>query len=169
MRLPVDAFQLFTALAEFDDGTTQDVTNDAAWTSSDAAIVAPLQFRPGLVSTLREGEAEVSARFSFLEASTQVVVRQAEPTAIIVSPVNPILTRRGREPAVVNFYATAVYPDDSTSDVTQICSWSSSDPDTILIFDELGGKGTAFGLTAGSTQITARCGEFEASTVATVR
>jgi hypothetical protein len=167
--LPVDAFQLFIALAEYDDGATLDVTNDAEWDTTNAGIVAALRFRPGLVNTVREGEANVLAEFGDLVARARVVVRDAEPTAVIISPVNPILNRRGREPAFINFYATAVYPDDSTSDVTQLCTWTSSDPSTVLIFDELGYKGAAWGLDTGSSEIGVRCGEFEASTVATVR
>jgi trimeric autotransporter adhesin len=167
--LPVDAFQNFTALAEYDDGTTQDVTQNATWGSSDASVIAPLQFRPGLTNTLQEGEATLTAEFDGFTGSASVVVRDAEPTNVVLSPVNPILRRQGNQPAQVSFYATAIYADNSTSDVTQLCTWSSSSPSTILIFDELGFKGRAFGLGTGSSEITAHCGEFSASTVATVR
>ena len=167
--LPVDAFQLFTALAEYDDGTTLDVTQNATWGSTDASVIAALQFRPGLTNTLREGEAVVTAEFDGFVGRATVVVRDAEPTNVIISPVNPILRRQQNQPPQVNFYATAVYADNTTSDVTQLCSWSSSAPDTVLIFDELGFKGTAFGTSAGSATIAARCGQFTATTVATVR
>ncbi len=167
--LPVDAFQLFTALAQYDDGTTQDVTQNATWGSTDASIIAALQFRPGLTNTLREGEATITAEFAGFTGRAAVTVRDAEPTHVVISPVNPILRRQNNQPPQVNFYATAIYPDNTTSDVTQLCTWSSSSPQTVLIFDELGFKGFAVGIGTGSSEITAHCGEFSATTVATVR
>lgn len=172
--LPVDAFQLMTAIADFNDGTTADVTNNCTWTSSDAAVVATLPNPPGLINTLVPGEATITAEIAGQEASTSVTVRPATPTNIVISPVNPIISRMGQgqgqqQPATVQFYVTGLYDDQSSSDLTQLCEWTSSDPQTLLVFDELGAKGFAVALRAGAVSVNARCGEFQTSTNVTVR
>jgi hypothetical protein len=82
-----------------------------------------------------------------------------------LAPVNPILDRYENRP----FYATALYDDDSTGDVTQLCTWGSSDPETLLVLDEPFAKGFSVGLSAGSATVTVTCGQLTDSTSVTVR
>jgi uncharacterized protein YjdB len=166
--LSVDAFQAMSAIADFDDGTTGDITQNVEWSSLDSSVVA---FMPqqGLINTLVPGTAEIVAEFNGVEASTLVTVRPAQPTSLIISPVNPIIQLQGRGGAQVQFYATGLYEDMSTSDLTQLCEWTSSDPGTLLLFDELGAKGFAFATQAGSVQVTVRCGQLQSTTTVTIR
>ncbi len=168
--LPVDALQQFFVIAQFDDDSSIDVTNDVTWRSSDSAVVAVLPVRSGLVNTLQPGEVTLEARLGDLAGEAMLTVREAEATTVIVSPVNPQLNRNQMGPPLLSLFATALYEDGTTSDFTQLCQWTSSNPSALLVLDELGAKGTSIGLMAGVSIVTAHCGSLPpASTIVTVR
>jgi hypothetical protein len=68
----------FTATATLSNGTTQDVTSQATWQSSNAAVatVTPT----GIVRSVAAGEADISATYSSVSGSRQVRVSAAVVT-----------------------------------------------------------------------------------------
>lgn len=164
--LPIDAVQPFVALATFDDGTTADVTSNATFGSSDNTVAALLESFPGVAIALAAGTTELSATVGGVTATTQLTVIDAVPETIVLSPVNPIVDRFEQ----LRLYATAVYDDGSTGDVTFLCSWTSTDPDVALVLDEPFAKGFGFALAAGTATVTADCGGgLSDTTLVTVR
>jgi uncharacterized protein YjdB len=164
--LPVDAVQQLVALATFDNGNTEDVTNNATFTSDDNAVATILESFPGVAIALAPGTAEVTASVGGQTASITVTVIDAVPTNVVLSPVNPIVDQFEQ----LRLYATALYDDGSTGDITLQCSWTSDDSDVLLVFDEPFSKGYSFSVEPGSATVTADCGAgLVDSTLVTVR
>jgi uncharacterized protein YjdB len=163
--LSVDAAQPFVALASFSNGETVDVTRDALFTSNDNSVLTMLEYFPGVSLALAPGTAIIEAEFQGISGFTTATVIDAQPTDVVLSPVNPIFDRWQNQP----FYATAIYDDGSTGDITQLCTWGSSDPEILLVLDEPFAKGYAVGLAAGSATVTVSCFGLEDATSATVR
>lgn len=72
------------ATAGMTDGSTQDVTATATWTSSDDAIVTVSA--AGLATAVAEGEATVTAAFSGQSGTSVLTVPAAEVESVSVEP-----------------------------------------------------------------------------------
>ena len=162
--VPPDRVQQFVAIASFDQGPTMEITGDVVWSSSDSSVAAAIEAYPGIISTSAPGEVTISATLGDIVGTTTLTVEAATPQSVLLSPISPILERGGPH----QFYATAIYEGDNTSDVTGLCTWTSSDTSVLLVFDEGGAKGRAYGLQAGTSTVTANCLGFTATTSATV-
>lgn len=141
------------ARGTFEDGTTRDVTTSVVWSSSASAIAT---VDAGLVTGLTTGTAIISARDEATgvtsgSASATIEVVAAAPVSLRVDPVGVSLPV-GETQA---FTATAVYADGSTVDVTTAVSWSSSNASVGSVANAPPASGTATGLAAGLTSITA--------------
>jgi hypothetical protein len=140
----------FHATAVLTDGTMEDVTETAAWTSSDPSAAAVsstgiVQATPSLdveaqsvtlTISASEGGATGSATVQFYDAGSGVVLSIAPATASI-----PVGGSR-------QFTATGVYPDGSSCDCTFSTAWQSSAPTVATV-----STGLATGLTPGVTTI----------------
>ena len=133
------------------------------FSSSDSTVAAVIEAFPGVISTASPGEVTVTATLDDVSGSTTLTVQAVEPQSILISPISPVLNLGGPH----QFYATAIYEDDITSDVTGLCTWTSSDTSVLLVFDEGGAKGRAFGVQAGTSTVTADCLGFTTETSAT--
>jgi hypothetical protein len=144
--------QQFTATGAFSDGSTQDVTNAVAWSSSAPDIVAI--DKNGLASAQPvSGTATVTATDtnSGVTASTNVTVDGPVLQAITISPDNPSIVGQQQQ----QFSATATFSDGSSQDVTRAVAWNSTAPDIVSIDNNglasVQGVGTAT-LTATDTK-----------------
>lgn len=139
----------FTASGTFSDSTTQDLTFDASWVSSDPAV-ATVSNDPGskgLVQTLAAGTSTIGATFDGISGSTLLTVTVPVLQSITVTPANPsILTLSS-----ASFKATGNYSDGTTADITSQAAWSSSLSGVATI--SAGGAATT--LTEGTTAINA--------------
>ncbi len=139
------------AIGTFSDGTQQNVTTSATWTSSNTGI-ASVGVGSGLVRGISAGSAQISAIIGTVKStSTPLTVTSATLKSISVSPVN-------RSVAVgtsVQYTATGTYSDGSTQTVTSAAAWASSKTSVA----EIGaGSGLATSVAAGTTSITASQG-----------
>jgi hypothetical protein len=71
--------QQFHVIANYSDGTTQDVTDDATWSTESSAIATCNS--TGKCSVLTNGQTNVVAEFNNLTASTTVAMFPINPTA----------------------------------------------------------------------------------------
>jgi uncharacterized protein YjdB len=167
----VTATQAFTATAIFSDGSTQDVTGDATWNASDATVASVTFAMMGpvvrLVATgLAAGTATVQASYGGFSASALLTVTApVVVVSIVVTPVSASV-RVGQTQA---FTADAVMSDGSTTNVTAMTAWSSSDTTVATVATAAMGRpgggpggggpggaaGTATGVAAGTATITA--------------
>jgi hypothetical protein len=149
-----------TAVAEFFDGGTQDVTGAATWSVADPSIaeLGGYSYGPGEVTGRHPGTTTVTATFRGVAGSTTLTVTPAEIAAVTISPITSLGVSD-----VVDFAAAAVWTDASVTPATNDVTWTSSDPTVLSISDTLGSKGRATGQAVGRATITATLGSFQAS------
>ena len=119
----------FTATGIFSDGSSEDLTNLVAWTSSNASV-ATLS-NTGLATTLGVGSAQITATFAGVNASTTLNVILADLVSITINhsavsasaPVNApfLMGKHTRE----QFYAWGNYSDGSSHLLANV-AWSSN-------------------------------------------
>jgi hypothetical protein len=152
----------FIVIGEYSDGTLQDLTDVAAWTSADSsiAIVSNEAGEQGKVYGEGVGETDISATFGGLTSSQPVTVTGASLSSIAVTPENRVLATG----LSLQYKAVATYSDGSTQDITLNAVWASSNPE----FAEINGSGLATSQAAGTTTISATQGPVSDSTSLTV-
>ena len=126
--LTVAKTRQFTAMAEFSDGTSVDVTANADWTTSSSrvATVRNLATGRGLVTAVGPGTVKVSASVvdedgSKTKGSADLVVPTPPLQAIRTKPT----TKRIEVGLDVQFKAIADRGNDITDDVTTEVTWRS--------------------------------------------
>ena len=84
-----------TATGIFSDGTTEDLTDQVNWTSSDEAIeqVGNSILTDGLVIGVGVGSATTTATLDGIRGSTAVTVSAATLTSITVTPTDPSIAK----------------------------------------------------------------------------
>ena len=135
--------------------TSTDVTNSAAWTTSDPAIAT---VNSGLVTGTGIGSVIISAAFGGKSGSMTVFVGLT--TYITISPSGPFSLSATPN---VTFYATETFSDGSTLDVSGPAIWNASSGRVIDIYPYLGGYATLVG--SGTTTITATVSTGEVGTL----
>jgi uncharacterized protein YjdB len=157
---------LITATGIFADGTKQDITAQAAWTSSDttlATIAIDSASAKEKVSGVKAGTLSVAAVLSGITGKAAITVTAATVTRIDLTPAQPILQRGVSQ----QFQATATYSDGTTGDVTAQATWSSSDTAVATVTSSSTGV-LVRAVAAGSTTIAATLGTIKGSTSVTV-
>ena len=149
--------QQFTAVGNFDDGSTQ-VLISALWSSSSSSVLAIDQ--NGLALAVGPGSSTVSVTSGTVSASTSVTVSTATLVSLAIAPANSSMP----DDATRQFSATGTFSDNSTQDMTQSVLWSSAAP-TVATITNLG---LVSSLSTGSTTITAMLGSVSNSTTLTV-
>ena len=141
------------AIGSFTDGSQQDVTTSAQWTSSNAKIVAVTDSGLALAGSL--GTATISAEVQSFSASNAVSVTAAALTAIAVtSDLRSIPLGQKTQ-----MHATGTFSDGSQRDLTTSAQWTSSSP-TIVAVDN---AGLATSSSLGTATISAAVQSFSAS------
>ncbi len=160
--ITVGATQQFAATGHYSDGSTQNLTSSATWSSSnpsDANIGSS-----GSAAGLAAGSVNITAAsggiVSSPAAALTVTAKTSTPVlqSITVSPTSASITVG----ATQQFAATGHYSDGSTQNLTSSATWSSSNPSDANI----GSSGSAAGLAAGSVNITAASGGIVSSPAA---
>ncbi len=142
--------QGFLALVTLHDGTTQDVTAAAKWSSSQTAV-ATID-KSGLLKTLAQGTTTITATYLTLSGTTTVKVTPPDVIAVNINPAAPGPVAVG---AKISFTAAGVMSDGSPDkDITKLVKWTSSDT-AIATVDP---SGTATALAVGVVQIAATYG-----------
>jgi hypothetical protein len=155
-ELAVGATQQFSASGVFSDGQVLDLTDSVSWLSDDPAVVDFDAASAGQARAVAEGQAVVWAETGEVtSAQASVTVSSATLEAIEVAPILPSLPV-GQQ---LQFSATGHYSDQTSLDLTEAVSWSSSDPAVASVSNAAGSQGLATGLSEGSTAVRAALGE----------
>ena len=143
----------FAATAVYSDNTTQNVTNQATWTSTTpaAAAISTANGSRGQAKALAEGSTTISATFGGVTGTTLLTVTAATLTTIQITPFSPTVLVGFN----TNLVATGVYSDNTTRDLTALVTWGSSDAAVAAVSNAGGSRGLLSPLAAGSTTITA--------------
>ncbi len=159
--VPVGFSRQFNATAELSDGTTQDVTANANWTSDNTALATvsnDADTKGQATGVLQTGSTPVTITATVnidgtdYPGTASLSVTDAVLTSLVVTPTSASVPVGLR----YDFTATAVFSDDSTLDVTHSknVSWSSSAPNTATVGNSDNG-GEATGISQGDVIITA--------------
>ncbi|MEW6270169.1 MAG: Ig-like domain-containing protein [Thermodesulfobacteriota bacterium] len=149
----------FVATGHYSDGTTADVSADAAWASSSPAVAwvhnpsrPDLSHIKGIVTAVAVGRTTITAHLGGVTGRTQVTVIDTDIVSITTKP-----TSKNLEVGLTSqFKAKALYLDDSDDDVTDEVEWFSSDPSVASVSNTLPTKGLVTPLKPGTVTITAR-------------
>jgi len=160
--IPLGMNQAFTAVGTFTDGSTQDVTNSAHWSSSapSVATVSNTSGSSGMAASTGSGSTVIRARSGTVTGSGKLTVTNAILAAIEVNPQSPSIPIGGSQ----QFTATGLYTDGSTANITTSVTWGSSSAAVATIGNTPGSLGLATSASAGTTIISATSGTVAGST-----
>lgn len=156
--MAVHTSQQFTATGIYSDGSSADLTNTVAWSSSSTA--AATINASGMASAVAAGSTTISASLGSVSQSTTLTVNAPTVVSISVTPVGLTLAIGVNQ----QFVATATYSDGSSSDLSSGVTWSSSSTSVATI--DSNGLCTTVG--AGATTVTATFGGLSDSSDITV-
>lgn len=150
--------QQFRVTATFSDGSTQDVTNVATWSSSSSSVATITV--SGLVTGKSLGSTNISAAFESVNTSVPLTVDASNLNSIEIQDGTGS-TAQGTKVTIV---AIGHFNNGSTNNLSGIVAWQSSDP-TIASF---GSVNQLSGVKPGVVTITATLGSITGSAQFTV-
>jgi trimeric autotransporter adhesin len=145
-----------TATGSFSDGSTQDITASAQWSSSNGQSAS---VSLGVVTPLSIGSANITASLNGVNGSVGVNITAAVLDSISISTINSLALGLTQQ-----LSATGTYSDGSTQDITAVVHWSSSETGIATI--SAGGLVLAVG--AGNASIAASLGSVTQTAPVTV-
>ncbi|HKO49007.1 MAG TPA: Ig-like domain-containing protein, partial [Polyangiaceae bacterium] len=161
--IPKGMTQELMATATLSDGTTTDVTSQAAWLSSDETL-ATVDASSGVVTAVAVGTASISATVDGVAGTTDVTITSANLVAIGVTPATPSVAKGLQK----QFTATGTYTDATTLDLTTQVTWASSDETIATVGNAVGSEGLASTTGVGGSSISATLDGVTGSTTLTV-
>ena len=156
--IPVNTNEQFTATGVYTDGSSADLTNLVAWSSSSTAVATISA--SGMANAVASGSTNISAALAGVTSSTTLTATAPSISYITVTPVGLTLGIGINQ----QFVATATYSDGSSSDLSSGVTWTSSSASVASV----NASGLATTLAAGATTITATVGSFSDNSVLTV-
>jgi len=154
------------ATGAYQNGTTQVLTTQVAWTIADPSIasVSNGANTAGQVTGVGVGSTAVIATLNGISGKAGVNVTQAKLTAITVTPATASVSAGVGQ----QFKATGTYDNGSTPDLTTQATWISSDIAVAQVSNAAGSQGLAATLDPGTTTITATFGGLSGTATLTV-
>ncbi len=152
VRLFLEGSQQFSARANYSDGSSQIVTKDVLWISSDTSVVAQDNFRKGLFLARGEGVAEITAEYGINNVgTTSVSVERVVVTSIVVSPRDASLL----EGETRRYFTEAVRSDGTLFSVNQSDDqfYEVGNPAVAYISNNPANKGVLTALMPGTTTV----------------
>jgi uncharacterized protein YjdB len=164
--IPAGIQQQLTAIGNFSDKTTQDLTTQVSWSQDDATIaqVSNITGTQGLVTGLSVGSTPITATLNGITGSTTVNVTVHIVTSITVLPADPSLAKGATE----QLSATCNFSDNTTGNCTSQASWTPGNPAVAQVSSFSPTEGLVTGTGVGSTSITATLNGVQGSTTVTV-
>ena len=152
----------FAATGNFSNGTHQVFTAFVAWASSQTGVAS---ITPGGLATgVSPGSSTIGATLGSITGSTGLTVVAPVLISIAVTPGNVSLIPANAQ----QFAATGTYSNNSTQDLTNSVSWSSSAANVASISNASGSQGVATAAGAGTATITATSGVISGSATLSV-
>ena len=157
----------FSALGLYSDGSTQDLTSSATWTTANTAIatISNAAGTKGRAQGTGQGTTTITAAYGAFLDSTALTVTAATLVSITVTPANPAIAVGTRQ----QFAASGFFSDWTTQNLTTQVTWASSNTAVATISNAAGTQGRATGVAAGTTTISATYGGIKGTTVLTVK
>ncbi len=153
-------------LGVFSDGTEQDLTREATWTSDAPGVLeaSAVPSESGLLWARAQGSGWVTATAFGAGVSAPLTVGPAERVSLELRVESPVLAR-GLTQQLRLF---GRYTDDTTRELTSSASWSASNGAVAELLDVPGRKGELRGLLPGAVDVRAQLGTEDAQATVTV-
>ncbi len=136
----------FTATGHYSDGSTKNVTTQAAWSSSSSSVAAVVSNTGVATGMAAGGPVAITASLSGVRGTASLTVTAPPPSvtlqSITVTP-SPVSIAVG---STVAFAATGHYSDGSNKNLTTQAAWSSSNSSVAAVVSN---TGVATGMAAG--------------------
>ncbi|UJF32853.1 Ig-like domain-containing protein [Paenibacillus hexagrammi] len=142
--MKVDESEQLTLNATFADGTVEDVTSKAEWSSDNEDVASVTS---GKITIYSVGEATITAQYG--SKTTTVSVNAGVPKTLEAG--TPTLNLHKGDKSAVTI--TATYMDGNQEDVTDKVSWTSDNEEVAFASD-----GNVYALTSGQANLTAEYG-----------
>jgi uncharacterized protein YjdB len=147
-----------SATGLYSDNSTQDLTSQVSWQSSDASVASVNS--TGLVTAIKKGSVSVTATYHSLSGAGTVTVDSAALSSIAITPtVFSIASGQSKQLSV-----QAVYSDGTTQDVTAQVTWNSATTAVATV----NSNGLVTGGSPGTSTITATYASKQATALVTV-
>ncbi|UXB09942.1 hypothetical protein GP476_00005 (plasmid) [Aeromonas dhakensis] len=143
--IPKSLTQSYSAQGTFNDGSTYDVSDLVAWSSSSPTIASISA--AGVATGLTLGSTTIKALFNGQSATASLTVTATALTGLTITPPSATIPKGLTQ----SYNAQGTFADGSTLDITDLVDWSSSAPAVASI----SAAGVATGVTEGSTTVTA--------------
>jgi hypothetical protein len=156
LDLPVGTSGRLTLTAVFNNGSSQDVTASADWTSN--AVTTASVDNTGLAKGRVHGisaaasPVTITAAYGGLTMTTTVTVKAQTVATLAVSNSPATTLVAGNQ---VPFTATATFTDGTTRDVTEDATWTIDNTNVATFADSRNQPGQVVGVDSGSTKLTA--------------
>ena len=142
--IPVGVTQRFIAVATFSDGSSQDVSQNATWSTSPTGIAS---INHGIATGLQAGTTTVTATFESVNGSAQLTVNTATLQSIVVTPAQTLLAPGSS----ITYQAVGHYTGGLTFVISGLVTWTSTNTSVVTITS----GAVATGQSAGSANISA--------------
>ncbi len=143
----------YTATAIFSDSSTQNVSELAAWTSSNpnAATISNAAGTRGRATAVAQGTTTVTASYQGRSSSAGLTVTPVVLSDVYITPLNAEIPNGSTQ----QFNLIGVFSDGSNQDLTDDAEWVSGNTDVLDVSNADGSKGFAAAVTVGETTISA--------------
>lgn len=154
------------ATGNWADGTSLDITESVAWSSSTPTAVGISNERgkAGTVDAIALGGATITASLGAQTGEAVVVVSERRLVEIELDPTSLELHQHER----ATIEATGIFSDGSEREITQQAFWTSSNPLQVETPNTPSDKGTVIALNPGNVMVTATLAGVSASIPVTV-
>jgi len=156
--VPVGTLTQLTATGTYSDGSVQNLTTTATWTSSDTAVATIAASGVATALAVNATPVTITAASGSISGSTQLTVTSATLNSISITGA-PTVTIANL--TSYKFNAFGSYNDGSQRNITSLVTWSSSATNVATI----SASGVALASAAGNTTITATLGSVNSSVV----
>ncbi|HTS70939.1 MAG TPA: Ig-like domain-containing protein [Terriglobia bacterium] len=145
----VGATQQFTATAQYNNNTSQNVTNLAAWSSSAAPGTVT---SGGLATGVTPGSTTITATYNGVSGTATLLVASGTLPALFVGPAATTVAPG----STLQFTATETLLNGTTQNVTSLATWTSSNASFATVESAgAASPGLANGVAVGFATITA--------------
>ncbi len=131
-QLPIGADIQLQAIARFTDGTQQDITSTANWSSSNLGVITVTS--DGKITGVTLGSSDIEISYNGLTDLEVFTVLSAQIKSIIIT--SPIETGSYRQYDDYQFKAEALYTNNIKIDITDTALWESNNSGVATITQE---------------------------------
>jgi hypothetical protein len=163
-KIHVGTSTVFSATGKFSNGKVYSLAGGVTWTSSDTTVATV--DANGLATGVAAGIVSITATDSATgqTGTAFLTVGSASLKSVAITPVAPSIPNG----LSVSFAATGTFTDQTTQDLTDAVTWSSSSPAVAAISNASGSQGVATAASVGTTTIEATFAKKTATTTLTV-